>query len=248
MENLTKLFKTAGENLGFLAICILIVAALLAVSCVSQKLMDKKKMEDGKKNKEQFRVHRMVLIAMLSAIAVILMLFDFPLWFLPGFYKIDASELPVLIGAFVMGPFAGVVIEFIKVVLNLFINGTATAFVGEFANFLIGCSLVVPASMIYYAKKTKKTAIIGLVVGTVTCILAGCLLNAFVLLPAYSKAFHMEMEKLIAMGTAKNAGITGMLSFVAFAVAPFNLIKCAFVSVITMLIYKKISHLLKKEI
>ena len=193
------------------------------------------------------KTRNMVSIAMLAAVAVILMLFEFPLPFLPPFYKIDASELPVIIGAFAMGPLAGVLIELIKVLLNLLLDGTTTAFVGEFANFLIGCSYVVPASIVYYRKKSKKNAIVGLVIGTVACAVVGCLLNAYLLLPAYSKAFHMDIEALIAMGTAANKAIDSMFTFVLFATAPLNILKCGLVSIITMLIYKPISRILKGE-
>ena len=193
------------------------------------------------------KTRNMVSIAMLAAVAVILMLFEFPLPFLPPFYKIDASELPVIIGAFAMGPLAGVLIELIKILLNLLLDGTTTACVGEFANFLIGCSYVVPASLVYYYRKSKKNAVLGLVLGTVTCAVVGCLLNAYLLLPAYSKAFHMEIDALIAMGTAANKAIDSMFTFVLFATAPLNILKCGLVSVITMLIYKPISRILKGE-
>ncbi|MBP3594215.1 MAG: ECF transporter S component [Lachnospiraceae bacterium] len=197
----------------------------------------------NKKNKTR----NMVSIAMLAAVAVVLMLFEFPLPFLPPFYKIDASELPVIIGAFAMGPWAGALIELIKILLNLLLDGTTTAFVGEFANFLIGCSYVVPASLVYYYRKSKKNAVLGLVLGTVTCAVVGCLLNAYLLLPAYSKAFHMDIEALIAMGTAANKAIDSMFTFVLFATAPLNILKCGLVSVFTMLIYKPISRILKGE-
>lgn len=197
----------------------------------------------NKKNKTR----NMVSIAMLAAVAVVLMLFEFPLPFLPPFYKIGASELPVIIGAFAMGPWAGALIELIKILLNLLLDGTTTAFVGEFANFLIGCSYVVPASLVYYYRKSKKNAVLGLVLGTVTCAVVGCLLNAYLLLPAYSKAFHMDIEALIAMGTAANKAIDSMFTFVLFATAPLNILKCGLVSVFTMLIYKPISRILKGE-
>lgn len=190
------------------------------------------------------RTRNMVNISMLGAVAVILMLFEFPLPFLPPFYKIDASELPVIIGAFAMGPLAGVAIEFIKILLNLLMDGTTTVFVGEFANFLIGCSYVVPAAFVYYRHKSKKRAVLGLVLGTLLCTAVGCLLNAFLLLPAYSRAFHMEMDALIAMGTAANKAVDSLLTFVLFATAPLNLLKCSIVSVITMLIYKPVRKLL----
>lgn len=193
------------------------------------------------------KTRNMVSIAMLSAVAVVLMLFEFPLPFLPPFYKIDASELPVIIGAFAMGPWAGVLIELLKVLLNLLMDGTTTAFVGEFANFLIGCSYVVPASLVYYYRKSKKNAVLGLVLGTVACAVVGCLLNAYLLLPAYSKAFKMDIDALIAMGTAANKAIDSMFTFVLFATAPLNILKCGLVSVFTMLIYKPISRILKGE-
>jgi len=180
-------------------------------------------------------------IGMLSAIAVVLMLFEIPLPFAPAFYEIDFSEVPVLVGCFAMGPVAGATIELIKVILNLAINGTITAGVGEFANFLIGCSFIVPAGIIYKKMHNKKGAIIGMVSGTIIMTVLGCFLNAYLLLPTYAKAFEMPIDALIGMGTAVNASITNMLTFVAFAVAPFNLLKGVLVSIIVLLIYKKIS-------
>ena len=196
---------------------------------------------------KRMTTRNMVSIAMLAAVAVVLMLFEFPLPFLPPFYKIDASELPVIIGAFAMGPWAGALIELIKILLNLLLDGTTTACVGEFANFLIGCSYVVPASLVYYYRKNRKKAVLGLVLGTVTCAVVGCLLNAYLLLPAYSKAFKMDIEALIAMGTAANKAIDSMFTFVLFATAPLNILKCGLVSIVTMLIYKPISRILKGE-
>ena len=232
-------------SIGFVAGSIAVVALIIAMAKVAENLADKKNGNEKKKKMQSTR--RMVNIAMLAAVAIVLMLFEFPLPFLPPFYKIDASELPVIIGAFTMGPVAGVVIEFVKVMLNILIDGTTTAFVGEFANFLIGCSYVVPASMVYYFKKNKKNAVLGLVLGTTVCTVCGCLLNAFLLLPAYSKAFHMEIDALIAMGTAVNSAIDSMFTFVIFATAPLNLLKCGIVSIFTMLIYKPISRILKGE-
>ena len=168
----------------------------------------------------------MVQVAMLGAAAVVLMFFDIPLPFAPSFYKIDLSEVPVLIGAFAMGPLAGV---------------------GEVANFLIGCAYVMPAAWIYKTQKTKKNAMIGMAVGTVFLAAAGGLLNAFVLLPAYAAAFGMPMDALVGMGSAVNKAITSLPTFVLFAVVPFNIIKGVVVSLVTMLLYKHISRLLKGE-
>ena len=191
------------------------------------------------------KVRMMAQIGMLSAIAVVLMLFEIPLPFAPTFYEIDFSEVPVLIGCFAMGPLAGAVIEFLKILLNFAINGTTTAGVGEIANFLIGCSLVVPAALIYRWKRTRTGAIIGMITGTVFMTIVGCFLNAFVLLPTYAVAFGMPIDALVQMGTAVNSAITSLSTFVLFAVAPFNLLKGVLVSLIVFLIYKKISPVFK---
>ena len=204
----------------------------------------------------------MVQVAMLGAAAVVLMFFDIPLPFAPSFYKIDLSEVPVLIGAFAMGPLAGAAIELIKILLNLVMKGSTTAGVGEVANFLIGCAYVMPAAWIYKTQKTKKNAMIGMAVGTVFLAAAGgllnafvllltailaCFVNAFVLLPAYAAAFGMPMDALVGMGSAVNKAITSLPTFVLFAVVPFNIIKGVVVSLVTMLLYKHISRLLKGE-
>lgn len=191
------------------------------------------------------KVRRMAQIGMLSAIAVVLMLFEVPLPFAPAFYEIDFSEVPVLVGCFSMGPMAGATIELVKILLNLAVNGTITAGVGEFANLLIGCAFVLPAGIIYQRKHSRSGAVTGMVVGTIVMTVVGCFLNAYVLLPAYAKAFSMPIEGLVEMGTKVNGQITDLFSFVMFAVAPFNLLKGIVVSLIVLLIYKKISPILK---
>ncbi|WP_099466749.1 ECF transporter S component [Konateibacter massiliensis] len=196
-------------------------------------------------NQSSAKVRKMVQIAMLSAVSVILMLFEIPLFFAPSFYKIDLSEVPVLIGAFAMGPLAGVIIELVKIALNLVITGSLTAGVGEFANFLIGCSFVVPSAVIYKRMKSKKGAVIGMAVGTFFMTIIGGILNAFLLLPVYATAFGMPLTALVEMGSAVNHFITNLPTFVLFAVVPFNLLKGVVVSFVVALIYKKISIILK---
>ena len=193
----------------------------------------------------KFGVKALVKIGMLAAVAVILMIFEIPLPFAPAFYEIDFSEVPVMVGCFAMGPLAGALIELVKILLNFVITGTDTAGVGELANFIIGCSLCVPAGLIYRRDRTRKNALIGMITGTLLMTVIGCVINAFVLLPTYAVAFGLSMDKLVAMGTAVNSGITGISTFVMFAVAPFNLLKGILVSVIVFLIYKKISPIFR---
>lgn len=93
------------------------------------------------------RTRYLTKIGMLSAIAVILMFFEIPLPMMPNFLKLDASELPAIIGAFVLGPLAGVFIELIKNMLHA--TNTHTMGIGEMANFLVGVSFVAPAGYLY---------------------------------------------------------------------------------------------------
>ena len=194
--------------------------------------------------KTKVNTRTLVQIGMLSALAIILMQFEIPLPFGPAFYKIDFSEVPVLIGCFSMGPFAGVLIELIKVILNVAIKGTMTMGIGDAANFLIGCAFCVPAALIYQKKRTKSGAVTGMVVGTVIMTILGCVLNAYILLPVYAKAFEMPLDALVSMGTEVNGAITGLMTFVLFAVAPFNLLKGILVSLIVFFVYKKIRQVL----
>ena len=175
-----------------------------------------------------------------------LMLFEFPIPFIaPPFYELDFSEVPVLVGAFALGPMAGATIELVKILINLLINGTATAFVGEIGNYILGCSFIIPASLIYKRKKSKKNALFGMIIGTVSMTIFGCFLNAYILLPTYAAAFGMPIDAIVGMGSAINANINDVMTFVIIAVAPFNIIKGSVVSVITLLIYKHISPILK---
>lgn len=202
--------------------------------------------------KNRTNIRKLLIIALLSTISIVLMLFDFPLFFAPNFYELDFSEIPVLVGAFAYGPLTGVIIEAVKILLNLMFTGSITMGVGELANFLIGISLVVPASVIYYRHKTKKRALIGLVVGTFTMVTVGALLNAFVLLPAYAfflstPQYTLTIADFVAAGAAVNPLVNNVFSLIMFAVVPFNLLKGILVSVVVLLIYKRVSMLIKAK-
>lgn len=194
--------------------------------------------------KRRFGAREIAFIGMFGAIAAVLMYFEFPLPFAPSFYKLDFSEVPVLIGTFALGPIAGLFIELVKILLHFVIKGTSTAGVGELANFIIGAALILPAGLIYKSKKTKARAIIGMAVGTLCMTVVGSAINAFVLLPTYAAAFGMPLDAIVSMGTAINASVTDVTTFVILCVAPFNLLKGVLVSVITFLLYKRISGLI----
>lgn len=238
------LLDTIQKNIEFVGISLLLMIGVFAIARGSEVLIEKK--TDVKFTSEKTKVNKTVIMAMLSTIAVILMYFDFPIPFIaPGFYKIDFSEIPVLIGSFMLGPCAGVIIEAVKVILHFCMKGTTTAFVGDFANFILGCMYVVPAAIIYHTKKTRKMAMISLIAGGVILVIAGMLLNAWYLLPKYSELYGIPLDVLIAMGTKVNASITDVFSFVALAVAPFNIIKALIDGIVTVILYKYLSHQLK---
>ncbi len=229
------------ENVTFVMEFLGLVAALVILSVIAEKLINKHNGSEGK----ILTTRKVAMVGMFSAIAGILMILELPMPFAPSFYKIDASELPVLICGFAFGPVAGVLTEFVKIIIKLFLKPTSTAFVGELANFCVGCSMILPATIIYHARKKKTTAVIGCTVGTIVMTIFGTLFNAVYLLPTFAVMFGMPLDALIGMGTALNANVTDVFTFVAFCVAPLNLIKGAAVSVLTFVLYKPLSPILK---
>jgi riboflavin transporter FmnP len=232
--------QTLRDNLGFIGICLAIFAALFVIALLYERL--------AMKNRRKLSsTHFVTYTAIFSALAGVLMVLEIPLFFAPVFYKIDLSEIPVLICTFYLGPVAGVTCELIKVLVKLMIKGTTTAFVGDFANFAVGCSFVLPASMIYHAHKSRKTALVGMIVGTLVMTVFGSLFNAVYLLPKFAEMYGMPLDAIVAMGTKVNPSITSVSTLVLFAVVPFNLLKGIIDSGLTFLLYKRISPILHKE-
>lgn len=192
------------------------------------------------KQNSLLNVKNLVLMGMFGAVAAVLMLFEFPLPFIaPSFYGLDISEVPILIGTFTMGPVAGGVMELVKILVKLLLKPTSTGFVGELANFCVGCSLVIPAGVLYRLKRTKKGAVIGMVTGTAVMTAMAIVLNVLVMLPFYSTL--MPLDTIIAAGAAINPAISNEWTFGLLAVGPFNLIKGLVVCLITALVYKRVS-------
>ena len=234
MENLKKLLESAKENLSFLLVCLLVFAGLVLIAVAAERLM--------KSRRAVSSARYLSVTAVCAAISGVLMLLEVPLFFAPSFYKLDFSELPVLFCGFFLGPVSGVICELLKVLIKLLLKGTTTAFVGDFANFVVGCALILPATIIYHAKKSKKSALLGLIAGTLCMTVFGSLFNAVYLLPKFSALFGMPLEAIIAMGTSINANITSVSTLVLFAVVPFNILKGLLVSVLTFLLYKRVEH------
>ncbi len=183
---------------------------------------------------------KIAVMGMLGALAAVLMLFEVPLPFIaPSFYGLDLSEVPILVGTFALGPVAGAVMEVVKILIKLVLKPTSTGFVGEFANLVFGCSMVLPAGLIYRFHKTKKSAMIAMEVGTVIMAAVGIVGNALVMIPFYAN--FMPLENILAAGAAINPAVGNVWTFAVFCVGPFNVIKGIIVSVITALVYKRVS-------
>ena len=200
------------ENLTFVVSCVLIIAAIFIVALLFEKYVchDRKSFSS---------THYISYTAMFACMAGVLMLIEIPLFFAPGFYKLDLSEMPVLI----------------------------CAYVGDFANFVVGCTFILPASMIYHAKPGKKTALVGMAVGTLIMTVFGSAFNAIYLLPKFSELFGLPLDTIVGMGTAVNGAINSVSTLVLFAVVPFNLLKGVVVSALTFLLYKRISPILHRN-
>lgn len=236
-----KFIESIMQNVTFVLEFVGIVAALVLVAVGAEHIIKKKKGDTTK----ILTTRKIAMIGMFGALAGVLMLLEIPMPFAPAFYKLDLSELPVLICGFAFGPVSGILTEFVKIVVKLLFKPTSTAFVGELANFCVGCSMILPATLIYHAKKKKTTAIIGCVVGTITMTVFGTLFNAIYLLPTFAIMYGMPLEGIIGMGTVLNANVTDIFTFVCFCVAPLNIIKGAADCAVTILIYKDLSPILK---
>lgn len=228
------------QNLSFLGISAIVLICLFLAAKGAERLLPSRRRIGA--------ARRVSIIGVCAAIATVLHLLDFPLPFLaPTFYKVDFSELPVLLCGFYLGPSAAVASEAVKILLKLLLKGTSTAFVGDFANFVVGCSFVLPAVILYHTNKTRRSAVIGLTVGCVTMTVFGSLFNALYLLPKFSQLYGLPLDAIIAMGTKIRAGVHNLTTLVLLTVAPLNLLKSVTVSVLALLLYKRFAKILFRE-
>lgn len=195
--------------------------------------------------KTNSKIRLVCTVAILGALAGVLMLIEFPLPIAPPFYKVDLSDVSALLAGYALGPVCGLLVCLLKVLISIVFNGTQTAFVGEFAALIMDGSFVLCASLIYKNNHTKKGAIISLVMGTITLMIMGGIMNYFVLIPAYVKFMNFPLDSIIAMGSAVFSSVNSLLTLILFCTVPFNLIKGIIVSLITYVLYKRVSPILK---
>lgn len=176
------------------------------------------------------KLQLMTKIGVLSALALIIYFIEFPLLPAAPYLKMDFSDVPAIIGAFAFGPVAGIIIELIKNVLH-FILRSQTGGIGELANFLSGAAFAVAASLVYFRSKKRSTAVVGLLVGTVLMTLVMAFANYYIMLPLYMPALF-------------EGPISVVYNLILTTTVPFNLIKGVLVSIVTILIYKRLSPIL----
>lgn len=185
-------------------------------------------------------VRMLTMTAVLSSIAFVLAFFEFPVPLSPSFARMDLSDLPALIGTFAYGPVSGVLIELVKNALQLLTSSTSD--IGELANFIMGSSFVAAAGLIYKHHKTKKTAILACLIASVVTGVIATIVNYFILIPVF-EAF-MPLDQLIASFGEFMPFIKTKLDVVLFNAFPFNLLKGIGISIVTMLLYKRLTPIL----
>ena len=196
------------------------------------------------RSERKIMIRRIAACAILTAMAVLLMYLEIPLPFMPVFLKFDFSELPVLIGAFALGPVWGVVIELLKNLIHLPV--TQTMGIGELSNFIAGTIYVGTAGIIYHKLRTKKGAAIAMAVSTLVLAIVAIPVNAFITLPLYGSMMGFPLEAIIGMSASANPLVKDKMSLLLAVFVPFNLFKGIVVGLITFFVYKPISKLINK--
>ncbi len=184
---------------------------------------------------------KILQISIFAAIATVLTFFELPVFFAPGFYKLDFSDVVVLISGFSLGPLAGILTEFLKVLLKLLIKGSTTVGLGDFAGFVAGVALTLPSAVFYKKYRTFKGACVAMLLGIICLTAVSAVSNYFILLPAYEKLFSISESTIISLASAINPLISDKFTFVLFVVCPFNLLKGALICAVTLVLYKKLS-------
>ena len=188
-------------------------------------------------------IRKLTVAAVLSAIAFVLMLLNFPIpALIPSFVKMDLSDLPPLLGAFALGPGWGVVIELTKGLLDLIIGGTTTGGVGELCNFLLGAVFVFTAGFVYQRKKTRGMALLGALLGALAMALLGVPINYWVTYPTY--ALFMPMEAIVDAYKALLPAADSLLKCLLIFNLPFTFVKGMLDVLLCWLIYKPLSPVL----
>ena len=193
------------------------------------------------------RTHKLTISAMLSGVAFLLMFIEFPIpALIPSFVKLDVSDLPELLAAFSLGPVYGIVVTFLKNLLFSVLHGTSSAYVGELFNFVMGSVFAFSAGFIYQWKKSRKSALIGAVVGAALMAVLSVPFNYLLVYPAYVVCYGLPLDAIIGMYQAILPSSDSLIKCLTIFNMPFTFFKGMLDVVLCFLIYKPLSPLLHK--
>lgn len=193
----------------------------------------------------RMKVKKIAFIGLMGAVSAVLMLFRFPIPFMPPFLSFDLSGLMEMLGGFMFGPMAAACIIVVKILLQLVMQGSFSLGTGELQNLILSCSYVLPALIIYHRNKTKKMAITGMAVSTLFVSVMAVFTNLYLIIPFYVKLFGMSMDDIITMCRTVNPAMKNVTSMAVFELLPFNLIKYGVTSLVTFIVYKRLSRVIK---
>ena len=193
----------------------------------------------------RMKVKTIAFVGLMGAVSVVLMLFRFPIPFMPPFLSFDLSGLMEMLGGFMFGPFAAICIIIVKILLQLVMQGSFSLGTGELQNFILSSCYVLPAIFIYHRSKSKKMAAVGMAVSSVFVSVAAIFTNLYLIIPFYVKLFGMSMDDIISMCSAVNPAMKNAMTMALFGILPFNLIKYGVTSLVTFIVYKRLSKLIR---
>ena len=195
-------------------------------------------------SKTKFTTRHMVTIAMLAAVSIILSFFEIQIPIFPSFLKLDVADLPTVISAIAFGPIGGILVSLIRNLVQL--TRTTTGGVGDFANFIMACSLCIPLSLIYRKFKNAKGYVLGAVIGVVVMAAVACLLNYNILIPLFSTLFGAPIEAFVGMAQELNSHIVDLKTLVIFSIGPFNLLKGAIIVIVSYPLWNALKKVIRK--
>ena len=194
------------------------------------------------------KIKEIAFIGVLGAASAVMMLFRFPIPFLPPFLSFDLSGVMEMLGGYMFGPMAAFFVILVKIMVQLSMQGSFSFGTGELQSLMLSCTYVLPAVMLYQRKKTKKMAVAGMALSTLLVSGVAVLTNLYLIIPFYAKLSGLTMADFVAMCTAVNPAVKSAAGMVILGIVPFNLIKYSATSLVTFLVYKRLSKFIRSTI
>lgn len=191
------------------------------------------------------KVKQIAFVGLMGAMSTVLMLFRFPLPFLPPFLSFDLSGVMEIMGGYMFGPVAAFFVILVKLLLQMIVQGSNSFGTGEIQGLILSCAYVMPSVALYHWKKSKKTAVAGMALSTVVVSVTAVFTNLYMIIPFYATMAGMTMNDIVAMCTAVNPAVNSAATMVLWGILPFNLIKYGATSIVTFFVYKRLSKVIR---